>query len=838
MIFLFVQMGLKIYAQTEKPSFQLDTDETGANRLYRARNYIVLRENFRYQASNTSASFRACIDTTLVFYIKSISNPRPDSIPNPNYDPPYVPGGSFGNDSYHNPLSSVSPTYGNAMLSLTYPVHWFKTMPLSNNLNGYYCWKEVMGSNVKMNKVNATGNDEEFFVDRMNIRAFNFNPAIDLSTTVVSNKIKSELSSFSQSTTMGVWAPKQNIQSDQFVFAIHGRRDESLIFTKEKYANPVWNNSIFSYGNDSARNFVFRNIPLEKNDSLKFKESALRISTVYKSNPPHTDIWGEGQQSLIQIGGVFDTTRVTNITRFNPAWHNYPAFKGYTPELLLFNKILSSVERDVFETYLAIKYGITLDKSYINRKAEVIWDRDADQNFHNRVFAYAREDELGLHQNASTTACEESPNISTSLLGDSYQVNDSYNYASENKLIVIGSQPGNSLLNGQYYVFGDNADSLVASVNLNSGYRVLKRKWKLRTNHHDIAVKPQNLSWSINDLIMENTVDPFRFHIKKAGDKQLGYARTNSVLIGKEGYFSWNVGQEYGPLTVKFGVTTNSVNSHEKDYGFHITRDGQVKFVNKGIVNSTSLFTVEKGQKMEIEKHDRLIYLRVNGIRYRETELIIDSADVSENFYGSVIIDNNPFDVWLNNFKVGGFHENGHRIELSYSLIPDLAPHMFGNTYLIVDKSGVGNFDAVNTDYYVVNEVDIHRKKIIFDNVFWDIDKNYSDVFTFGFNISNGQSIIKRPFTEDSEPELVDEIKVYYPDPANLVRLIVKVQTQKPTPAKISIFDITGRMVLTRELPEGSGTRYEEINLPTNGVFIVRVVTNEKKHSQKVISKK
>ena len=72
MIFLFVQMGLKIYAQTEKPSFQLDTDETGANRLYRARNYIVLRENFRYQASNTSASFRACIDTTLVFYIKSI----------------------------------------------------------------------------------------------------------------------------------------------------------------------------------------------------------------------------------------------------------------------------------------------------------------------------------------------------------------------------------------------------------------------------------------------------------------------------------------------------------------------------------------------------------------------------------------------------------------------------------------------------------------------------------------------------------------------------------------------------------------------------------------------
>jgi hypothetical protein len=207
-------------------------------------------------------------------------------------------------------------------------------------------------------------------------------------------------------------------------------------------------------------------------------------------------------------------------------------------------------------------------------------------------------------------------------------------------------------------------------------------------------------------------------------------------------------------------------------------------------------------------------------------------------YYGSVVINNNPFDVWVNNFRVGGFHENGHKIELSYNLIPDLAPHMFGNVYLIVDKSGQGNFDNGHTDYYIVNEVDIIRKKIIFSNVLWDVDKNYTDVFTFGYYQGSNQSIIKRPYTENSEPELVDEIAVYYPDPANLVRLMVKVQTVKPTPARISIFDVAGRLVLSREMSEGSGTRYEEITLPANGVFIVRVVTNEKRISRKVISKK
>ena len=217
--------------------------------------------------------------------------------------------------------------------------------------------------------------------------------------------------------------------------------------------------------------------------------------------------------------------------------------------------------------------------------------------------------------------------------------------------------------------------------------------------------------------------------------------------------------------------------------------------------------------------------------------MIIDSINAKSDFYGSVVIGDNLFDIWLKEFTVGGFHDNGNRIELSYNLIPDMAPHKDGNAYLLVDRNGQGNFQG-SVDYYLADEVDIHRKKIIFNNILWDNDNNNSDVFTFGFNQVNLHPIIKRPALDDNpDPDLTDEIKVYYHDPSDFSKLIVMIQTIKPTPAKILIYDISGRLISTQELLESAGTRYEEISLPNNGVYVVRVVTNEMRVTQKVISK-
>ena len=837
-IFLIVvllgQISFKLNAQTEKPYFQLDSIETGSIKVYRAKNYVQLKKNFSYKAIGNN-TFRAFIDTSLVFYIKSIENPSPNNPTDPSSDCPYTPGGSFGNDQYLLPVEIEDTSVIKKVSILPYPALWFKTIPYTNNLNGYYQFKELANNGVKVNKISSTGTDEEFRTPRTAVKAYNFNPAIDLSSSVYGNAIITNISDFAQSTVIAAWAPKEQLSQDQFIFAIHGRRDENMIFTKNKFTTSTISSEISTYGTDSTKNLLFRNVQAEMNDSIKFKESALRIATAYKTTAPGFDLWGEANKSVIQLGGVLDTTKFDSLSTYNSSWHNYPAFKGYTPELLFFNKVLSDDERNIFETYLAIKYGITLNKSYCNRNSQLVWDYENNKDYNYRITGYAREDAVSLNQLNSTTAYEEFSTPGAEPESEAYDSCNSYHSSSRNKLLIAGIQPGNTLINGQYYIFGDNDDSLKTSHTIESS-NLLKRKWKLTAINQNLNQWPQSVDWTFTDLEMFNS-GAYKYNIVKRGNKPHGVARTTTTLMSKNGYFAWKIGQEYGPVTVKFGTSTSALNSHENDYGYHITKDGQVKTVEKGIINAYTLFTVEKGQRIEIEKYDRLIFLRVNSIRYKLTEIIIDSTDMELDFYGSVVMGNNPYDVWMNGFRTGGFCNNGHRIEFSYGLIPDLENAINENIFLVIDKSGNGTFDT-DVEYFPCDEIDLNRKKLIFNNIFWDTDGNKSDVFTFGYASNSGSSIIKKPTIYDDEPELIDDISIYYPEPENFSKIIVKIQSAKPSPGHVQIFDIAGKLILRRDINEVSGVHYEEISLDATGIYIVKAFTTTKRISKKVISKR
>ena len=52
------------------------------------------------------------------------------------------------------------------------------------------------------------------------------------------------------------------------------------------------------------------------------------------------------------------------------------ALNGYTPELIAYGRTLTPLERRQVETYLAIRYGITLNGSYYTGTDNLSWDRD------------------------------------------------------------------------------------------------------------------------------------------------------------------------------------------------------------------------------------------------------------------------------------------------------------------------------------------------------------------------------------------------------------------------------------------------------------------------------
>lgn len=84
------------------------------------------------------------------------------------------------------------------------------------------------------------------------------------------------------------------------------------------------------------------------------------------------------------------------------------AYNGFLHEIIFFNRDLTQVELAQVHTYLAVKYGVTLDNQlggiygdYVSTDGNTIWDADADPGFHNDVIGIGRDDIEGLLQKQS-----------------------------------------------------------------------------------------------------------------------------------------------------------------------------------------------------------------------------------------------------------------------------------------------------------------------------------------------------------------------------------------------------------------------------------------------------
>lgn len=91
-------------------------------------------------------------------------------------------------------------------------------------------------------------------------------------------------------------------------------------------------------------------------------------------------------------------------------------FGGSVAEMIVYKKSLTDAERHCVESYLGIKYGITLDQStstdYVNSSNTVIWDPLFNGVYKNNIFAIGRDDGSGLNQTQSKSAYTDAIKIS------------------------------------------------------------------------------------------------------------------------------------------------------------------------------------------------------------------------------------------------------------------------------------------------------------------------------------------------------------------------------------------------------------------------------------------
>lgn len=651
------------------------------------------------------------------------------------------------------------------------PVLWVKTVPVSTNLNGQYRWQDFSKDLTLLRQYDAQGasHGSEYTLIRSKVRTYNFNPAMSLSDDQVGKEILIKGSNLSQATIIGVWGPNTiDYKTDKFLFALNGRNLQSSQFTKGKVIPSVESGkSVLTYGTDEGKNLMY--LPSDST-VIKYQEKSLRIGTFYRTLQPNTSIWGEKQQAIISIGNIFSKTNVNNTSTFDAKLLNNKSFLGYTPELIVYQRLLTPLERRNVETYLAIKYGISLNMSYITGNGYLLWDLEQNSKFNNRISAYGRDTLSELYQKTTTTSYEETPYYTNSDndLYDSFDANDSNNKSSRYRLLVMGCQQGNWLNNGEYFIYGDN-NSIITTTSEPSigGMKLMARKWTILTNKQPTQEVDKTLNWTANGLEIYTT--KFKSEISLLGSSSLlsGSAVTTIPLKESAGYLAWTVGTERGLITVKFGTNNPNLTASSNDYGYNISKLGEVFIIAKGVKTIKSVTTIVAGQRIEIEKDENTISLRINGIKDINCNIQIDKADSKKIFFGSVLIEKNgTSDISMIDFRHGGFVDTGNRIELSYisQRASEFTNYRNGKSYLIIDRSGTGNFAADSIDFYPTDELDEKRYKIIFNNVFWDQDGNGKDMFTFGYKNSNILGILTK-----INPACTD-----VPSESGLIRLLIK----------------------------------------------------------------
>lgn len=620
---------------------------------------------------------------------------------------------------------------------------WFKTNQLPN---GYFNWQDFSGDGVKFNKWN-TSTEYSY-----SARYFNFNAGLYMDGG--SRQFFLNRTNLQQGTIIGIFGfVTTNFNYETTLFGVTGRPNEGTLITNDKVVNSAERDGeVLDYGEVNGED-LFRKQDNSEGSEAKFRERSLKIVSYYQYQQPNISVWGEDQQSGLTLGyGYLNTANGLSTYSMK---NFYNALYGYIPELFVYSRVLTPLERRKAETYLAVKYGVSLTNSYIASDDKLIWDYSANKAYNNRITGIMRDDASGLNQSFSTTSYEEGPYYSDSY--DSYQEPAYRDQSTRYRLLAMGQMPANELADKNAVLWGDD-NGVLATKNTDGiiGMKRMTRIWKLVTNIPNPTTDQKTLLFNTEGFLVDSEFGKSTFTWKP--QSLGGMSVTKKPTQKKSGYLEFKTTGKGTDITVKFGAQNGL--SGSMDYGIKMDPNGSIYAIENTKQPVYLGVIIPNYHKTTIEKKENQVFINIydpNGVKSITTRtLTVLPADVNKDFYGvvssSVI---NTTDFSLTVFH-GGFVATGSRVELSYdsSRATEFANYT-DKSYLIIDRSGTGEFRVDNVEYFPVSEIDNNRKKLIFNNVLWDTDGNGKDVFSFGYK-NNAAKIIA--VEETIAPTCVDGI--------------------------------------------------------------------------------
>ncbi|MGD1920885.1 MAG: hypothetical protein ACFCAD_19590, partial [Pleurocapsa sp.] len=137
---------------------------------------------------------------------------------------------------------------------------------------------------------------------------------------------------------------------------------------------------------------------------------------------------------------------------------SYHAYEGDIAEVIIFTQALGQSDRNAVDSYLAIKYGFTIDQTiptnYLTSDGTVIWDATTAGNYNQDIAGIAIDNASDLHQIKSRSSNDDS-------------------------IVTIGN--ASDLDNGEALIWSNEGSAIDAeSVSLTKGTYYISRQWQVQ----------------------------------------------------------------------------------------------------------------------------------------------------------------------------------------------------------------------------------------------------------------------------------------------------------------------------------------------------------------------
>ena len=200
-------------------------------------------------------------------------------------------------------------------------------------------------------------------------------------------------------------------------------------------------------------------------------------------------------------GGItaFGGTLATSNLNIGVGEGTQAPFDGDIAEIIIHSGALSAPDVNKINSYLAIKYGITLDQTtpqnYVNSAGTVLWNGSNNSVYKNNITGIGRDDNSALNQKQS-----KSVNTATALVtvgnGNTIDVSNAANV-------------NNFSTNNSFLIFGDNAGAMAWQITgAPIGRERLTREWRVQETGTVGSLKiqiPDNSSTLTTKLPAEGT---------------------------------------------------------------------------------------------------------------------------------------------------------------------------------------------------------------------------------------------------------------------------------------------------------------------------------------------